>query len=67
MTRKFDVKRLEYISRAQQERRSLAAAEARGPGDVAADKVYTCSLGIVERADLRASYEPERRVEGAGL
>src|SRR3954451_12494326 len=67
LARKFGVKGLESLPGAEQEWRSLATAVTRGPGDMAADKVHTCSLGLVERAILRASCEPERGVKGAGL
>ena len=66
MTREFGVKRLESAPRAEQQRRGFAA-KARGPGDVTADEVRTCSLGLVKRAVLRAGNEPEGSIERPSL
>jgi hypothetical protein len=66
MAREFGVKRLEPAPRAEQQRRGFAA-KARGPGDVTADEVRTCSLGLVKRAVLHAGNEPKSSIERPSL
>jgi hypothetical protein len=67
MAGKFGVEEFESPPCAEQERRSLDTAKTGGPCDMAAHKVHTCYLRLVERAVLCARYEAEGGVEGAGL